>query len=305
MNELNRRGFCCMAAGGLVFAARRGVASGGKRQAEADSPQSTRNDSPIWDLHCHFSGVSAKNVEQRAAQILEYADRMRIQRLVFFMGWPWSKYPKPDEVRRQNDQVLTVLKRWPDRLLGFAYLNAQYPDACLREIERCVEDGPMVGVKLWVAHKCNAAELDPIIRKCGELNALVYQHTWLKVTGNLPDESTPMNLAELAQRHPTVPIVCGHTGGDWTRGIRAIRQTKNVYAGIGGGDPSAGFVEMAVRELGAKRVLYGSDAGGRSFASQLAKVYGARLSQHDKRLILGGNLRRLLTPILQTKGVEI
>src|SRR3712207_6583780 len=32
---------------------------------------------------------------------------------------------------------------------------------------------------------------------------------------------------------------------------------------------------MAVRELGAERILYGSDAGGRSFASQLAKVTGA------------------------------
>jgi len=305
MKDLNRRGFCSIAAGGLASAARHSVAAGGARETRTNSTQTTGSDAPIWDLHCHFSGVSAETVEQRAEQILSYADRMQIQRLVFFMGWPWSKYPKPQEVRRQNDQVLSVLKRWPDRLLGFAYLNAQYPDACLQEIERCIQEGPMVGVKLWVAHKCNASELDPIIRSCGELNALVYQHTWLKVTGNLPDESTPMDLAELAQRHPTVPIVCGHTGGDWTRGIRAIRQTANVYAGIGGGDPSAGFVEMAVRELGAKRVLYGSDAGGRSFASQLAKVYGAQLSQAEKRLILGGNLRRLLTPILRAKGVKL
>jgi hypothetical protein len=40
-----------------------------------------------------------------------------------------------------------------------------------------------------------------------------------------------------------------------------------------GFDPTAGVTEMAVREVGAARVLYGSDAGGRSFASQLAKVW--------------------------------
>ncbi len=39
---------------------------------------------------------------------------------------------------------------------------------------------------------------------------------------------------------------------------------------------------MAVRELGAERVIYGSDAGGRSFASQLAKVYGADVPDSAK-----------------------
>ncbi len=60
---------------------------------------------------------------------------------------------------------------------------------------------------------------------------------------------------------------------------------------------------MAVRELGAHRVIYGSDIGGRSYSSQLAKVYGADISEPDKKLILGGNLKRILTPILKAKGV--
>ena len=163
----------------------------------------------------------------------------------------------------------------------------------------------MVGIKLWVAEHCNAPSLDPIVARAAEHKAIVFQHTWLKITGNLPGESTPMELAELAARHPDAILVCGHSGGDWELGIRAIRPYKNVYADLAGGDPTAGFTEMAVRELGAERVLYGSDAGGRSFASQLAKVYGARISDDDKRLILGGNLRRLLTPILKSKGTKL
>jgi predicted TIM-barrel fold metal-dependent hydrolase len=62
---------------------------------------------------------------------------------------------------------------------------------------------------------------------------------------------------------------------------------------------------MAVRELGAERVIYGSDAGGRSFASQLAKVTGAEIPESARRLILGENLRRLLTPILKAKGYRV
>ena len=71
---------------------------------------------------------------------------------------------------------------------------------------------------------------------------------------------------------------------------------------LAGGDPTAGITEMAVRELGAERVLYGSDAPGRSFASQLAKVQGADIPEEARRLILAGNLRRLLGPILKAKG---
>jgi predicted TIM-barrel fold metal-dependent hydrolase len=61
---------------------------------------------------------------------------------------------------------------------------------------------------------------------------------------------------------------------------------------------------MAVRELGAERVIYGSDIGGRSYASQLAKVQGADIPEADKKLILGLNLKRMLTPILNLKGVK-
>jgi hypothetical protein len=64
------------------------------------------------------------------------------------------------------------------------------------------------------------------------------------------------------------------------------------------------MVEMAVRELGPERVIYGSDFPGRSFASQLAKVYAADLPDAARRLILAGNLRGLLLPILTAKGVR-
>jgi hypothetical protein len=61
---------------------------------------------------------------------------------------------------------------------------------------------------------------------------------------------------------------------------------------------------MAVRELGAERVVYGSDVGGRGFASQLAKVAGADIPDAGKELVFGGNLRRLFAPILRAKGYK-
>jgi len=218
------------------------------------------------------------------------------------MGMNWSHDPSPEDLRRQNDEVLRAVTRWPQRAFGFVYLNPNHVEVSLAELDRCVRDGPMVGVKLWVACHCNRPELDPIVRRATALKAVILQHTYVKTTGNLPGESTPMDLAELARRHPDATFICGHTGGNWEIGIRAIRDCKNVYADLCGSDPTAGYTEMAVRELGAARVLYGSDAGGRSFASQLAKVFGADIPESAKKLILSENLKRLLTPILKQKG---
>ena len=237
--------------------------------------------------------------------LLKFADRMGIERVIVFMGYPWAYDPSPEDVRRQNDQVLQAVEHSRGRAFGFVYLNPKHSEESLDELDRCVRDGPMVGVKLWVAVRCHEKCLDPIVQRATHLKAPILQHTWHKITGNLPGESTAADLAVLAARHPTASFIAAHTGGDWERGIRAIRSATNVTAEICGSDPTAGLVEMAVRELGAERVMYGSDFAGRSFASQLAKVFGADVPENAKRLILAGNIKRMLAPILAAKGIPL
>lgn len=258
----------------------------------------------IWDLHTHFPSNAGFSPEQRAEKLIRVADRMGIERCCLYMGFPWSRDPSPDKLREENEQVLKAITKFPDRLLGFVYLNPKHVDASLAELEKHVANGPMVGVKLWVAEHCNIPEIDPIVKRAAELKALIFQHTWFKTTANYEGESTPQDLATLAQRHPDIPFVCGHTGGTWEIGIRTIAPLKNVYADLAGSEPTAGYTEMTVRELGADRVIYGSDAPGRSFSTQLAKVLGAEISEADKEKVLSGNLIRLLTPIMKAKGIK-
>ncbi len=237
--------------------------------------------------------------------LVRMMDRLGIRRVMLSLGYPLLENPAPAQLREENDQVLRAVRRFPDRAFGFVYLNPNHVEFSLQEFDRSVRDGPMVGVKLWVARRCNAPELDPIVERAVSLGAPILQHTWLKVGGNLAGESTPFDIVELARRHPRAALTCGHTGGDWERGIRAVRSSANVVVEVAGSDPTAGLVEMAVRELGAERVLFGTDAAGRSFASQLGKVMGAEIPEAARQLILGGNLRRLLTPILRAKGLRV
>ncbi len=259
----------------------------------------------IWDLHCHLSGVEGATPTLRMAKLIEIADRVGIAKLCVFMGMKFLQKPTADDLVRQNDEVLEAIQHYSDRTFGFCYVSGEHVDRSLAEIERCVAKGPMTGIKLWVAKRCSDLALDPIIQRAAELKAVIYQHTWLKTDGTQYEgESTPEDLAVLARRHSETPLILGHTGGQWELGIRAVRDLPNVSVDLAGSDPTAGITEMAVRELGAKRVIYGSDAGGRSFASQLAKVRGARISDEDKRLIWRDNLRTMMFPILKQKGIE-
>jgi predicted TIM-barrel fold metal-dependent hydrolase len=261
---------------------------------------------PIWDIHCHLPGFSGRTPAQKMDTLLSYADRMGIERVCVSMGLKLTTHPTADELRRQNDEVLAAIVRHHDRAFGLCYASGELPVASVAEIDRCIRDGPMVGVKLWVARRASEFSLDPIIARASIYHAPIMQHTWFKTDGTQQaDESTPFDVVALASRNPHARLICGHSGGTWESGIRAVRESQTVVIEIAGSDPTTGFVEMAVRELGPERIVFGSDAGGRSFASQLAKVIGADVPEDVKRLILAGNLKRLLGPILESKGFRV
>ncbi len=260
----------------------------------------------IWDDHCHLGSVPGNTPEERMAVLIEAADRLGIERLLLSQGYSADLHPTPDQLREENDRVMRAVRRFPDRAYGSVYLSPARPEFSVQEFNRCVRDGPMVCIgEVEADRPCNVPEMDPIVACAASMRVPILQHTWLKTGGNEPGESTPYDLVELAKRHPDVQFVCVHTGGNWELGIRIIRAMKNVSAETAGSDPTSGFVEMAVRELGAERVIYGSDVGGRSFASQLGKVVGADIPDSAKELIIGGNLRRLLTPVLKAKGYQV
>jgi hypothetical protein len=274
------------------------------RAAQAQDATAPGRRFRIWDDHCHLGQVPGDTPEERMTALVRFADRVGIERLLVSQGYSADLHPTPEQFREENDRVMRAVRLFPNRSYGSVYLSPAYPEFSVQEFDRCVRDGPMVCVGEIEADKpCSVPEMDRIVERAAAMNMPILQHTWLKIGGNEPGESTPYDVVALARRHPGVSFVCVHTGGDWERGIRIIRSTKNVYAEIAGSNPTAGFVEMAVRELGAERVIYGSDVGGRSFASQVGKVLGADVPDAAKELILGGNLRRLLEAVLRSKGL--
>ena len=270
----------------------------------APLPQTFR-DYRIWDVHSHLEALPGDTPEGRIEILVRHMDRLGIERLILSQGFgQYEQFATPEQIRIENDRIMRAVKRFPDRAYGSLYVNPAHVEASLQEFDRCIRDGPMVCIgELETDIRCNSPLLDPLVERATAMHVPILQHTWTVTLGDAPTESSPADLVELAARHPQQNFICGHTGGNWELGIRTIRDSKNVWAGIAGSDPTSGFTEMAVRELGAERVVYGSDVGGRDFGSQVAKVIGANISDDAKKLILGGNLRRLLKPVLDAKGL--
>ncbi len=249
----------------------------------------------IIDCHVHPTAAKGGSPTDCADRLLSYADRMGVELMGLSLGPIFVQQPTPEQVEADNDYNAELIERWPDRFFGYTNLNPNYLRHSLAELDRRVAGGPFMGIKLWVAICCDHPNLDPICERAAELDAPILQHTFFRTGGNMPTESSPAHLATLAARHPDVTFIAAHAGLNWERGIRAVAPQPNILVDTCGFDPEMGYTEMAVAWLGSERVVYGSDAAGRSFASQLAKVHGADISDADKRKILGANMRRVLS----------
>ena len=185
-------------------------------------------------------------------------------------------------------------------------LNGHRVNESLDALNRWLRDGPMLGVYFPgggpAALSCNHPNFYKLVERIAELGGVIMQHTWFKTGGKQsPGESTPSELAELAALYPQQKFLCAHAGGEWEKGIRAVAESPNILVETSGFDATAGFIEMAVRELGPERIVFGSHLPSRSLGTELGKVIGADISERTKFMILGENYRQLLRLILASK----
>jgi predicted TIM-barrel fold metal-dependent hydrolase len=210
------------------------------------------------------------------------------------IGLPsYIEYPTAEEVRQANDALRAEMRRLPGFIYGYVYANPRLGAAALDELKRGLDAG-MHGLKLWVACRHADPLVYPLIEYAIERGVPTLLHAWRKAGGNEPGHSEPLDVAALARRYPEAKLIMAHLGGDWEHGIKAVRDTPNVLVDICMSVVEAGQVEMAVRELGHERVVFGSDAPTNDLRANIGKLQGAGLSAEERRAIESENMLRLV-----------
>jgi predicted TIM-barrel fold metal-dependent hydrolase len=243
-------------------------------------------------MHGHTDCKDPKSRERLAAAAAELGVRH-----ILLLGdvIAFGFHPTPDQIRFINDATIADVRAMPDLYRGLCHVNPENPpDFLMAEIERCVRDNGLSGVKLEATVNCRDSRLDPIMETARRLGCFVLHHAWYQSMRTTEGESTPGDIANLASRYPDVPIQMAHLGGARVRGVLDIRPFPNISVDTSGSQPMGELIEYAVRMLGADRIVYGSDVPGRDFSAQLGRVWGARISEADRRKILYENAQRRL-----------
>ncbi|MDB4676695.1 amidohydrolase [bacterium] len=268
----------------------------------------------IWDSYftpAHsFPGQDGASVWIAEMERARFAIELgHIQKLCYFAHVGTGTTTNSDlEDKLATDPriVLKPLQHAPNELLALMQVNSNDIPRSLDAINRWIADGPMHGVYFPGggpgAAPCTEIRLEKLIRRVIDLKGVIMQHTWFKTGGKQgPGETTPHDLATLSARFPEQTFIAAHAGGEWEKGIRAIRDQPNISIETSGFDATAGFIEMAVREIEASRIIFGSHLPSRSLGTELAKVIHAEISEQAKHLILGVNFRKLIQRSLDHK----
>ncbi|WP_235905278.1 amidohydrolase family protein [Tautonia marina] len=246
------------------------------------------------DCHAHLHHHSQDDWERRDRNLIEVADRLGIDQLCCSMLTP-RRPATPEGFRQCNAWVAEAINRFPDRVLGYSYVNPGHQAEAIDEIRRCVEDRGFIGVKLYNEHRCTDPVVVPIIELAIELRVPILHHAGHMhyVPPEQPLISDGGHLAELARRYPEAMLICAHVcgGGDWEWTIKSLRHAPNVMLDLSGSVIDDGVVEMAAEVLGVDRLLFGCDM---SMTAGVGRIRAAHLDDEAKTRILGTNMRSLL-----------
>lgn len=254
-----------------------------------------RNGQPLSDVdivdgHGHLGQYEFPIFGNSAESLVEEMDRIGVRQIVVshtqcMMG----------QVNYGNEVVWEGIRAFPGRIFGYAVV---WPGSAEEVKEQALLrlDQGFVGIKLHSAngfpydhpHYASALEL------VDERGLAALFHTW---GGELTQ------VRRLAERHPRAKFVLAHAGTvQMEEYLRMVRDFPNVYLDTAFSRSPMDHIAQLVKGAGADRVVYGSDCTFMGMAHQIGKILGAKISEEEKRMLLGGTARRIFGGLATRSG---
>jgi len=260
------------------------VLSGTNAFASEKNNNNSINNQLIIDCHMHIGrGIRLGDIFQidctpeRAEALL---DRAGISRAIIFT----VAY---DDFRQPNREIAELAEK-NKRFIGFARLSNTSPNAGV-QLEQAVREWGLRGLKL------GNVPTREIMDKVRELKIPVLAHCGMGLA--------PLLYEGVAKSYPDVTLILAHLGFDQSWGNMfaypeqanyLARKYKNVYLDTSAATWISYTLENAVTEVGADKLIFGSDGPWFSPSIMLACLRELELPERDMRKILYENIAKIL-----------
>lgn len=232
------------------------------------------------DAHSHvgyFGGWS--NVAITADELVEQMDEYNVEKTIV------STFP--------IDESIEAVDKYPDRLIGAAWINPMDPEA-LETIRDAVVNHGFKAIKLHPlaqSYLPNDECVFPVAELARELNIPLMIHT------GHPPFSLPWSVAQLAELYPDVNIVMihmGHGNGMYVQSaIDMAKKYPNLYLETSG-MPMHTKIKEAYQEVGADKVMWGLDAPFHHPTVEIQRTIVSGLTDEQLEDVFYNNAKKLL-----------
>jgi predicted TIM-barrel fold metal-dependent hydrolase len=193
-----------------------------------------------------------------------------------------------------NREVAEAAEQFPGRIVPFVTINPNYPRAEIEaEIAHWHDTTGIEAFKLHPGcHKTTTLDegYSPVYQYCQEHSLPILSHCW-NGEGGLAKV-----VATLTARYPAITFINAHSASSWDgieQNCKVCAEHAGFYLDLTGSLLLWGAVETMVDRVGADKILFGTDIPFIDPRPGLGRMLCARISDDDKRRILGLNAKRI------------
>ncbi len=237
--------------------------------------------------HDHGAGTGFVSMPYSdAASIYERAKTMGIDKVCIsgFLA-VWTDYEEGNRI------VWEAMKRYPRFYHGYAALQPQYVKDWNREFRKVYGEYGMEGLKPYHPRTLLPYN-DKLWEPWFEYGNRMRAYTLIHPSPNVVEE-----MNDIAPKYPEMTFLIAHCGAsfhDARLAIEIAQKNPNVVLEITLTAVTYRVIEFMVEQVGAERVLFGTDQPMRDPIPQFGWMAYAHCTEDEKKLMFGENMRRII-----------
>lgn len=248
-------------------------------------------DFEVIDMHAHIGRFAFSIPHTDCGSLIEGMDRTGVAKTAI----TYMPVFTLEDTERGIRELHEAIKKYPDRLMAYAYVTPDEPSKVESTTKRWFAAG-FIGLKMHnmsgfpYTHPAYA----PAVGLANELRRPVLLDTY----GQTEDFD---QCVTLANQYPDLSILMAHSGSvNKERYAQLANEHENLFLELALSLSVRGLVAWFVEQAGPGKIIWGSDICFLDQAQQIGKVLGADIEDTDKRKILSDNALRILKRMKQS-----